>query len=141
MSTHPQNPVAQPLSDAQIDRALGAHDDAILPSSGFADAVMAAVTEEAVAPAPIPFPWKRAWPLFAAAPVALAILIAACVAGSSGAGRQPAAQPEANFDFLTRMNLASILHNPADASVFWIAVSLAIALFCLLLMRRVLFSR
>lgn len=44
-----------------IDRILAA-DDALLPSSGFLAAVMERVREEAAAPPPIPFPWKRALP-------------------------------------------------------------------------------
>lgn len=141
MSTHPQNPQHQPLSDAQVDCALAAPHDAILPSSGFADAVMAAVAEEAAAPAPIPFPWKRAWPLLAAAPIALAILVTACIASLRALGAHPAAHTGASFDFATRVNFAGLLHSSAGTSVLWIAVSLAIPLFCLFLMRRVLFSR
>jgi hypothetical protein len=41
-----------------------ASEEAIVPSSGFLDAVMERVKEEARMPAPIPFPWKRALPGF-----------------------------------------------------------------------------
>jgi hypothetical protein len=44
-----------------LDRLLS-KDDVIVPSSGFAEAVMDAVLREAVTPAPLPFPWKRALP-------------------------------------------------------------------------------
>ncbi len=44
-----------------------ASEEAIVPSSGFLDAVMARVMEEATLPAPIPFPWKRALPGFVVA--------------------------------------------------------------------------
>ena len=37
------------------------HED-IVPSSGFTASVMDAITREATAPPPIPFPWKRALP-------------------------------------------------------------------------------
>lgn len=40
--------------------------DQILPSSGFAASVMDTITQEAAAPAPIPFPWKVAVPGFVA---------------------------------------------------------------------------
>jgi len=43
----------------------------IIPSSGFAKSVMAAVRSEAAAPPPIPFPWKRALPGLAALAVAI----------------------------------------------------------------------
>ena len=44
-----------------IDRIL-ATEEALIPSSGFLASVMERVREEAAAPAPIPFPWKRALP-------------------------------------------------------------------------------
>jgi len=53
-----------------IDRIL-VSEDALVPSSGFAAAVMERVREEAAAPAPIPFPWKRVAPGAAVAAVAL----------------------------------------------------------------------
>ena len=57
------------MRDEEIDRVLGGAED-VLPSSGFHASVMAAVHREATAPPPIPFPWKRAWPAFAAAALA-----------------------------------------------------------------------
>ena len=53
------------MSYEEIDRAM--RDAEIVPSSGFTDAVMEAVRRDAAAPAPIPFPWKRAIPGFVAA--------------------------------------------------------------------------
>jgi hypothetical protein len=44
-----------------IDPILAA-EEPLLPSSGFLASVMERVREEAVAPPPIPFPWKRALP-------------------------------------------------------------------------------
>jgi hypothetical protein len=44
-----------------IDRVLST-DEQLVPSSGFASAVMERVREEAAAPPPIPFPWRRALP-------------------------------------------------------------------------------
>jgi hypothetical protein len=49
---------AEPTS---IDRILAA-DDQLVPSSGFLATVMERVREEAAAPPPIPFPWKRTVP-------------------------------------------------------------------------------
>jgi hypothetical protein len=43
------------------DNILAA-EEKLVPSSGFAAAVMERVREEAAAPAPIPFPWKRMAP-------------------------------------------------------------------------------
>lgn len=141
MSTHPQNVSAvTPLTDAALDAALGSEQDAILPSSGFTDAVMAAIKSEA--PAPIPFPWKRAWPLFAAAPVAFALVIAGFVALVRTVLAQPIPAASAgNAGPLFGIHVAALLHDPAGNVVFWIGVSLAIPLFCLAIMRRMLPGR
>lgn len=48
-------------AETEIGRILSAEDE-ILPSSGFLAAVMERVQQEAVAPPPIPFPWKRIVP-------------------------------------------------------------------------------
>lgn len=48
-------------TETEIDRILAAEDE-ILPSSGFLASVMERVQQEAAAPPPIPFPWKRALP-------------------------------------------------------------------------------
>ena len=50
-----------PEKRAGIDRIL-ANEEALIPSSGFLSAVMERVRDEAVAPARIAFPWKRALP-------------------------------------------------------------------------------
>ncbi len=44
-----------------IDHIL-ASEEPLIPSSGFLESVMERVREEAAAPPPIPFPWKRALP-------------------------------------------------------------------------------
>jgi hypothetical protein len=47
--------------DAKIDTILATEEE-LIPSSGFLASVMERVEEEAAAPAPIRFPWKRAIP-------------------------------------------------------------------------------
>jgi len=49
------------MTDERLDRIL-AGEETLIPSSGFTAAVMGRVREEAAAPAPIPFPWKRILP-------------------------------------------------------------------------------
>ncbi len=49
------------MTDKRIDEILGA-EEALVPTSGFLASVMERVREEAAAPPPIPFPWKRAVP-------------------------------------------------------------------------------
>jgi len=74
------------LRDDEIDRILGGEED-VLPSPRFHASVMEAVHREATAPPPIPFPWKRALPAFAAVSLALAgapvLLVPSDVAGPS----------------------------------------------------------
>jgi hypothetical protein len=49
------------MLDAKIEVILAGEEE-LIPSSGFLASVMERVREEAVAPPPIPFPWKRALP-------------------------------------------------------------------------------
>jgi len=51
------------MTDERMDGILGAEEE-LVPSSGFLASVMDQVREEAAAPPPIPFPWKRAVPGF-----------------------------------------------------------------------------
>ncbi len=46
----------------RLDEILSTAEEDIVPSPGFITNVMAAVRYEAVAPPPIPFPWKRVVP-------------------------------------------------------------------------------
>ena len=68
-----------------IDLML-ARNDNIVPSSGFTASVMDAVTREATAPPPIPFPWKRALPGLG---WCLAVGIAFLVMGPGSGGNPP----------------------------------------------------
>src|SRR5271170_2739128 len=60
------NRIGTETSRSELDSvdAILASEEAIIPSSGFVAAVMERVQEESRAPAPIPFPWKRAIPGF-----------------------------------------------------------------------------
>ena len=58
------------MNPDELDRVL-LREAEIIPSSGFARSVMAAVRSEAAVPPPIPFPWKRALPGLAACAVAI----------------------------------------------------------------------
>ncbi|HUH63944.1 MAG TPA: hypothetical protein VLZ50_13150 [Terracidiphilus sp.] len=49
------------MTAKKIDKIL-AEEDELMPSSGFLSSVMERVEEEAAAPPPLPFPWKRAVP-------------------------------------------------------------------------------
>jgi hypothetical protein len=49
------------MTSEKIDRIL-ASEEALMPSSGFLSSIMERIHDEAAAPKPIPFPWKRAVP-------------------------------------------------------------------------------
>jgi hypothetical protein len=126
-STHPQ------LAGADFDRALNAGSDSILPSSGFAESVMTAVTREATTPAPISFPWKRALPgLVAAGAMAVLLIVAVVVLLCS----TPAAAPASTVDLQTV--LAPVLHHATAA--LWLTVSLLVSVASLLFCRRLISS-
>jgi hypothetical protein len=126
-STHPQ------LAGADFDRALNAGSDSILPSSGFAESVMTAVTREATTPAPISFPWKRALPgLVAAGAMAVLLIVTVVVLLRS----TPAAAPASTVDLQTV--LAPVLHHATAA--LWLTVSLLVSVASLLFCRRLISS-
>ena len=60
------------MHNDELDRILAGQPE-LLPSPMFAAKVMHAVRREAAAPPPIPFPWKRALPGFAAAAAFIAL--------------------------------------------------------------------
>lgn len=125
------NPAKPQLTPDDFDRALLADRDNILPSSGFADAVMAAVRHEASAPAPIAFPWKRALPGLAVAVAVIALLIAALVVSISTTAH-PASAPSFHLQPL----LAPVLQH--SAAIVWVSASLVMSLASVLLTRRLI---
>ena len=64
------------MNHDELDGILSKRDD-IQPSSGFAGSVMDVVREQAAAPPPIPFPWRRALPVLVFAALALVVVVAA----------------------------------------------------------------
>jgi hypothetical protein len=49
------------MTSEKIDKILASEEE-LIPSSGFLSSVMERIHEEAAAPEPFPFPWKRAVP-------------------------------------------------------------------------------
>jgi len=76
------------MNDRELDRILSDEAD-LVPSSGFASGIMDVLRNEASAPPPIPFPWKRALPGIAAWALALAFLIVAVLRRSSESPSPP----------------------------------------------------
>jgi hypothetical protein len=131
-----RKPAPPPLTDADLDRVLTAPDDIILPSSGFAGAVMASVRHQASAPAPLPFPWKRALPGLVGIVAALVLLIA----GIASVVRSfLAAGPRASAVSAGPILTLSLGRN--GGSALWVVVALAIPLACLFLCRRLIAHR
>lgn len=129
-----------PLTDADIDRALASATDGLLPSSGFAASVMAAIAHDATAPAPIPFPWKRAIPGFAAIVVALALLLATLISMATSAPAASVAPVHA--DAIDSAALLPFLHSTQGTNiVVWTAVTIAAFIVSLVYFRRLLASR
>jgi hypothetical protein len=78
------------MKEEELDRILSAERE-ILPSPGFAASVMRAVREEACAPPPIPFPWKRLLPGLVVSLVGVGALLAQVAQhGHGGVGAEPA---------------------------------------------------
>ncbi|HEX4068412.1 MAG TPA: hypothetical protein VHZ09_20500 [Acidobacteriaceae bacterium] len=139
------NPPDTRLTDVTLDAAL--RDDTILPSSGFAASVMAAVESQSAAPAAIAFPWKRAFPgLVAAAAVLillLGVLIAAVVRTIHAAPRSavPVPASPAGISLLDwHIEIQQLLHGAPSSGVFWLVLALALSGLCLLLCRRLVSS-
>ncbi|MGB6386564.1 MAG: hypothetical protein WBD25_01530 [Terriglobales bacterium] len=107
----------------EIDHMLS-HEDEILPSSGFAVAVMDAVRREAAAPPPIPFPWKRALPgLVVGGLVLVFALVAGVVAIVQLATTSTIPQVSASVPSLGQLGL----HGDLASATSWAALALLIA--------------
>jgi len=96
----------------------------LIPSSGFLASVMERVQQEAVAPLPIPFPWRRALP---------GIALTAGVFGWGAVELIRQGLPE--LTSLPPLTLPAALIAPA-VQAGWVAMALGVSLLCWLLARR-----
>ena len=109
-------------NDDQIERILSREEE-IVPSAGFTTAVMEAVRREALVPAPIPFPWKRAWPVLALAGAAIVVVLVATVVAAVRLATSPI--PAVSLDGTSILTqLPGWMSNPALA---WTTGSLFLA--------------
>jgi hypothetical protein len=113
------------MNETRIDDIL-ATDEELVPSSGFLSAVMERVHEEASAPPPIPFPWKRALPGF---------VLVAGVFGWLGVELVRAGIPAMEQGLPTTVQIPPGLVQPME-QVGWVALALAVSLASWLLARR-----
>jgi hypothetical protein len=95
-------------------------EDEIVPSSGFAVSVMDAVRREALAPPPIPFPWKRALPGLAVGGLALACVLVAGVVADRATALQ--------FSMPVPSVLSPIVPRDLEHAVIWTVLALVVAL-------------
>ena len=120
-------------NEGQLDRIL-AHEDALVPSSGFAASVMDAIQEQAAEPAPIPFPWKLALPGIAALIAAIVIIVRFTVSAIQGMSQKSGGAdflPQAHFDLvLSSFTRVQILGTQAGPALLALAAALICTLLC-----------
>jgi hypothetical protein len=107
------------MNHDEIDRVLSREEE-ILPSSGFAASVMEAVRREAAAPAPIPFPWKRALPGVVLAGLTVALVAVVLVVWMVQLGRE-GASPQLSADWMSG-SLPFVKANLTSAAGWTLAV-------------------
>jgi len=105
------------MRPVDIDRLL-ADNEEIPPSSGFEASVMQAVLQEATAPPPLAFPWRRALPGF----MALLAVFAVAIWNGIGALNDPSAG--AVFDDQVR----ALLDFVARGEFQWIAITVVMTI-------------
>jgi hypothetical protein len=114
-------PTQQSLQDAELDHILLTHMNAateqLTPSSGFTQSVMDAIREQATAPPPIPFPWKRLLP---AAIALLGTLLVFAVFAGRQASPLTGAFSSVSFDFA--------VYTTAATRLGWIAAAICLSL-------------
>jgi hypothetical protein len=108
------------MRSEDIDLML-ARNDHIVPSSGFTASVMDAITREATAPPPIPFPWRRALPGLG---WCLAVIIAFLIMGLSPSNNPPPVSEA--------LDLSAVL-----GGAIWISAALVVSLLSVALSIRV----
>jgi hypothetical protein len=113
------------LDPTAIDHIL-ATEDHLVPTSGFLASVMERVREEATAPPPIPFPWKRAIP---------GILLAVVVFGGGAFEFVRHALPAARGLSFPAPHLSAAFDHSLEQAA-WVALALGVSLFSWLLSKR-----
>jgi hypothetical protein len=121
----PIKPISGTGQTANLDRILASEEE-LTPSSGFVASVMDRVREEAAAPQPIPFPWKRALPGMVIAAAVLVWCAVKLVQMGIAAARTP---------MLVELHpSSSMIRSAEDAG--WVAAALGVSLLSWLLARR-----
>jgi hypothetical protein len=116
------------MTNERIDEILGSEPE-LVPSSGFAASVMERIREEAAAPLPIPFPWKRAVP---------GMVVAAGVFGWGAVELVRFAGPALDELRRTQIHVAvnAAVARPLEQAC-WVVAALAVPLITWMISRRV----
>jgi len=114
------------MTDERIGEILGAEEE-LVPSSGFLASVMERVREEAAAPPPIPFPWKRAVPGF---------VVAAAVFGWAGVEFARRIGPAMGRLTLPPLHLAAPVAPQPLEQAGWLLAAVAVSFASWMLARR-----
>lgn len=109
----------------KLDHILSS-DDVLVPSSGFVESVMERVREEAAAPPPIPFPWRRFVP---------GLVLAFAVLGWCGFKLVRLGLPDLHEAFLAQSHLSGSLVKPLE-QVGWVILALGLSFASVLVARR-----
>jgi hypothetical protein len=104
------------MKDEVLDRILATEED-LVPSSGFAASVMDRIREEATAPPPIPFPWKRAVP---------GIVLAAGVFGWGAVELTRQAVSVMRSAHSVPLHLSTSMLRPVEG-IGWVAIALGVS--------------
>jgi hypothetical protein len=113
------------MTAKKIDKILAGEEE-LIPSSGFLASVMERIEDEAAAPPPIPFPWKRALPGMALAGGGL---------GWSVYELAQMARTAAGRVSLPAVHLTATLDRPLQ-QVGWVALALGVSLASWLISKR-----
>ena len=113
------------MTDKRMDEILGSEED-LAPSSGFLASVMERVRDEAAAPPPIPFPWKRAAPGF---------IVAAGVFGWTAVEFARSVGPAMATMKLPTVHLAATAVRPLEQAG-WVVAAVAFSMVSWMLSRR-----
>lgn len=113
------------MKEDNLDRILKSEDE-LAPSSGFVAAVMERVREEAAAPAPIPFPWKRMVP---------GMLLAAGMLIWCGVELTRLGLQDLRAVALVQPNLSAAISQPVQETG-WVTLALGVSMAAWLLSRR-----
>jgi hypothetical protein len=122
------------MSDTQIDRILS--QDEIVPSSGFVGSVMDAVRQEAAAPLPIPFPWKRALPFIVLGVGALALAAIVTIIAISNLNGALTASKAPDVTSMLSVSRSSLMQGSLGSALRWCGLSLVAAFISVMLSLR-----